>query len=249
MLFIVLPAYNEGLGLAKLLPQMIEVLEEQEYRIIVVDDGSKDNTASVAGEYSGAGVTVIGHSGNRGLGEALRTGFLAALQECKESDIIISLDSDNTHPAEIIPEMADKIKSGFELVVASRFAPGGKEVGLSWHRKVLSRGAGWLMRLFFPLDGILDYSCGFRAYRASLLSKAFDYYGSELIESAGFSVSAEILLKLARFEPRCGEVALVLRYDRKEGRSKLPITRTVYGYLSLILRLKRRVHQQAEVEV
>ncbi len=80
------------------------------------------------------------------------------------------------------------------------------------------------------------------------MARGFDHYGVQLIESGGFAVSVELLLKLSLFEPRCGEVPLVLRYDRKLGKSKLPIIRTVIGYLGLIFRLRKRVNQHAEVE-
>ncbi|HWJ02519.1 MAG TPA: glycosyltransferase, partial [Verrucomicrobiae bacterium] len=233
----------------KLLPQMLDNLAGLSFRIFVVDDGCEDNTAEVAARFFEQGVRVVKHGQNRGLGEALRTGFNCALQESSDNDVIITLDSDNTHPSDLIPSMVKKIDTGLDIVVASRFAPGGGEVGLSLRRRFLSRGAGWLMSLFFPLEGIKDYSCGFRAYRASCLAQGIDFFGPGLIESAGFAVSVEILLKLTMFGPACGEVPLVLRYDQKQGKSKLPLLRTILGYVQLIFRLKRKPAQQAEVEV
>jgi dolichol-phosphate mannosyltransferase len=249
MLFIVLPAYNEGPALEKLLPDMIKELHGTEYRIIVVDDGSKDNTAEVARKFRAQNVALLQHPQNQGLPEALRSGLLLAAETSDESDIIITLDSDNTHPAALIPLMVDKINRGFDLVVASRFVEGGREVGLPWYRKFLSRGAGWTIKLFFNIPGVRDYSCGFRAYRASFLNRGFEYYGGSLIESAGFAVSVELLLKLSYLTPKCVEVPLVLRYDLKCGKSKLPFLKTMMGYFSLIYKLKFKRKDSCEAEV
>ncbi|MDA8443318.1 MAG: glycosyltransferase [Peptococcaceae bacterium] len=247
MLCVVLPAYNEEAALRKLLPRLVEVVKDYPYKIFVIDDGSTDQTAAVAELFAGNCVTVLGHKCNRGLGEALRTGLLAAIGQTQYDDVIVTLDSDDTHPPEIIPAMLEKIQSGLDLVVASRFTSGGQEVGLHMHRKVLSHGAGWIMGTFFPLPGIRDYSSGFRAYRAGFLAKGFAYYGAQMFESSGFAVMVELLLKLSMFKPRCGEVPLVLRYDRKLGKSKMPVARTIVGYLSLIVKL-RKVTPPAEVE-
>lgn len=248
MLFVILPAYNEARALEQLLPSMVSVLQPYPFRVFVVDDGSKDDTAGVASRFKDQGVTLIRHQQNQGLGEALRTGFMAALRESSEHDVIVTMDADNTHPPEMIPVMEEKLAGGLDLVVASRFADGGQEVGLSLYRKILSRGAGLLMTAFFHLDGVKDYSSGYRAFRAGFLAKGLAEYGPHLIESGGFAVSVEILLKLSALGPRCGEVPLILRYDRKCGRSKMPVLKTILGYISLIFKLKRGLDLDPEVE-
>ncbi len=250
MLYVVLPAFNEGPALAKLLPDMLKALQGSQYRIVIVDDGSKDNTAEIARSFRADGVVLVQHEKNRGLPEALRTGLSQAAAACSANDTVITLDADNTHPASLIPLMAAQIERGCDIVVASRFAPGGQEVGLPWYRKLLSRAAGWTIKLFFNLPGVRDYSCGFRAYRAEFLRRGLDYYGSGLIASSGFAVSVELLLKLSYLSPKCSEVPLVLRYDLKPGKSKLPLFTTVLGYFGLIysLKFKHKPHCQAEVE-
>jgi len=249
MLFVILPAYNEGPALEQLLPSLVEVLKPFSYRVFVVDDGSVDHTAQVADRFAAQGISLLQHNENQGLGAALLTGFGAALRESSEQDVIVTMDADNTHPAELLPTLQQGIAEGMDVVVASRFVAGGREVGLSLYRRILSRGACLIMKLLFNLNGIRDYSSGFRAYRAGFLARGFGEFGTHLIESAGFAVSAEILLKLAALGPRCGEVPLVLRYDRKQGKSKMPVLRTIRGYFSLIFRLKRAVEVGPEVEV
>ncbi len=248
MFFIILPAYNEAQALELLLPRMLKALQDYPCRILVVDDGSTDGTAQTAACYQGRGVELLQHGRNKGLGEALYSGFETVLRDSEPEDVIITMDADNTHGPELIPAMSEQIAQGLDIVVASRFAVGGRQVGLPFYRRFLSRGAGVLMALFFPLPGVRDYSSGYRAYRAGFLARVLSEYGTGLIESGGFAVSVEILLKSAVLRPHCGEAPLVLRYDFKQGKSKMPLLRTIAGYVSLIFRLKRDLGVQPEVE-
>lgn len=112
------------------------------------------------------------------------------------------------------------------------------------HRNVLSAGVGLLLRLRFGLPGVRDYSCGYRTYRAALLQRALAAYGVRLIESQGFVVMTELLVKLAPFSPRVVEIPLDLRYDRKVGGSKMPTMRTVAGYLRLMAPARPRARRR-----
>ena len=99
-------------------------------------------------------------------------------QNYGQGDILITLDADNTHNPNIIPNMVDKlVKEKLDVVIASRFAEGGKEIGLSIERKIYSRGAAAFLKLFFPIENVHDYSCGFRAYDIGYLDKAIKAYG------------------------------------------------------------------------
>jgi dolichol-phosphate mannosyltransferase len=112
---------------------------------------------------------------------------------------------------------------------------GASQAGVPPHRALLSAGIGWLLRARFGLPGVRDYSCGFRAYRTRLLQEALATHGTRLIESQGFVVMTELLVKLAPLRPRIVEIPLDLRYDRKVGPSKMPTGRTIAGYLRLIV--------------
>ena len=92
----------------------------------------------------------------------------------------------------------------------------------------------------FPIEGVRDYTCGYRAYRASALRIALDHYQEQLITEEGFSCMAEVLLNLRRCRMRMGEVPLELRYDRRGDASKMNVASTVGQTLSLILRRKLR---------
>jgi dolichol-phosphate mannosyltransferase len=237
--YFVLPAYNEAGSLPPLLARIEAVMTQQSlrYEVILVNDGSKDDTLRIAEHHRlRMPLTIIDHGRNRGLGEAMKSGFLKAGALAGPADVIVMMDADNTHPPELLPLMLRRIAEGYELVVASRFVEGARQVGLRWHRRMLSLGAGTLLRIVFPVAGVRDYSCGYRAYSGSIIRRALDTYGDAFIEEQGFSCFVDLLLKLRRLGVRACEVPLVLRYDLKQGASKMRISRTVLRYLRLIAR-------------
>lgn len=216
---------------------------------MVVDDGSTDATVSVCRSRWGTmPLEVSCHGQNQGLGAAMATGLRHCLLRCGPADVIIAMDADNTHPPALMPLMARAIRSGSDVVIASRYAPGGCEVGLSTKRKILSRGASRLLRTFFPILGVRDYTCGYRAYSAGILDRAFAAF-PELIEQKGFVCMAELLIKLGAVGAKVSEVPLVLRYDRKSGDSKMRILPTVGSYLKMVAikRPRARVQRLADV--
>jgi dolichol-phosphate mannosyltransferase len=241
VIVVVLPAYNEAQALPPLLRRLHDVSAGHfgsALSVIVVDDGSSDGTAEAARGQGPEGlrVRVVSHEGNRGLNEAMRTGLLAALEEARGDDIVVTMDADDTHAPGLISRMTMLIEEGNDVVVASRYAPGGRVRGVSLPRRVLSRGASVLFRLTYPVAGVRDYTCGYRAYRASLLGEAFARWGQRFISEPGFSCMVDILLKLDRLDAVITEAPMVLRYDRKPGKSKMNVRRTVGQTLSLLFR-------------
>lgn len=255
MLFVVLPAYNEEAGLKELLDDIEGSCHEIPTRIIIVNDASTDQTLQVAEEYMRGftNVEVLSHLQNKGLGGALMTGFEHVFrlrgdlkrervelgQEDRTVDVILTMDADNTHPADRIPLMLAEIYSGADLVVASRYAPGGEQHGLNVLRRTLSWGAGKVMRFVFPISGLRDYSCGYRAYRASTLERVYRNYGEKLIENRSFAAMVELLVKVVGFCKDVREIPFALHYEKKMGKSKMRIMTTIFGYFTLIIRLKK----------
>jgi dolichol-phosphate mannosyltransferase len=246
MLSILLPAYNEALGLPDLLDRVGRTMAAygRRYQIIVVDDGSTDGTAAVAeAAREFLPVKLVRHPVNQGLGRALRTGLFSALED---SDVVVTMDADNSHDPELIPLMAERLDQGYDVVVASRFQEGGAEVGVALHRRLLSHTASMLLRSAFPLEGVRDYSSGFRAYSGEILRRLVEQHGAEgLVEEQGFACMLEVLLKAGALGARMSEVPLVLRYDRKRGASKMRILRTVRRYGALMRHPKVRYRHAA----
>jgi dolichol-phosphate mannosyltransferase len=243
--WVILPAYNETGGLPTLLKSLALLAAEwremssnplSRPHVVVVDDGSTDETAAVAHGFADRlRLTVLAHPQNRGLAAAIRTGVEHTCREAAPNDVIVTMDADDTHRPEQLPDLVRAIGEGADVVIASRYARGARQDGVPAHRVVLSAGISWLLRLRFRLPGVRDYSCGYRAYRASVLQRALAAYGDRLIVSRGFVASTELLTKLAPFARRFVEVPLDLRYDRKVGPSKMPTAQTMAAYLRLML--------------
>jgi len=237
MIFIVLPAYNEEKTLPPLLGEIASALGETgyAYRVILVDDGSADGTAGVVRKATASmPISLVSHPVNRGLSEALKTGLLEALKEISPGDVIVTMDSDNTHVPGLILRMVRMIREGYDVVIASRFRRESRVIGVPITRRILSRGASLLFRILFPTRGVRDFTSGYRAYRASLIQEMFAAYGSDFVNRPGFSCMVDILLKIRRRPVVAGEVPLILRYDRKASDSKMKVGETVFETLGLI---------------
>lgn len=210
------------------------------YRIVAVDDGSTDGTAAVLESWlRRAPVHVVRHTVNRGLGVAIRSGLMEALRQASVHDIIVTMDADESHTPALIVHMLEAIGQGFDVAIASRFQPGSKTIGVPLHRRLLSGAASALFRAVFPTPGVRDFTCGYRAYRASALEAARKAYGEFLFEFEGFQCMVDLLLKLRSVGARFTEVPSVLRYDLKQGQSKMRVFRTASRTLQLMA--KRRL--------
>jgi len=241
---VVLPAYNEEEALSLLLDSIGVTMAtvDLDYEIIVVDDGSQDETARIASQATfRLPVKLVEHQQNSGLAAALRTGFTEAVKLSRPHDVIITMDADNTQPPGLIPRMLGMLAEGCDIVIGSRFQPGARVVGVPWNRNLMSIAARWLFTLALPIRGVRDYTCGFRAYRASVLHNALAEHGDEFVSEQGFSCMVDVLLKLRRNGLVIGEAPMVLRYDQKGGASKMRVTRTAMQTLSLIAR--RKMHR------
>ena len=239
--FVILPAYNEAAALPPLLHSLAQTMDlwNLEYHILVVDDGSTDQTREVAlAAAVSLPITVLVHERNCGLAAALRTGLQAAVKQANPDDVIITMDADNTHPPGLILRMIQMILEGHDVVIASRYRAGAQIRGVPTMRRAMSKLAAILCRLMFPLRGVSDYTCGYRAYRARLLQAAMAQYGDLLIQETGFTCMIELLLRLRKFRPVVGEVPLVLRYDHKPGKSKMDVRRTALRTLRVLWRFR-----------
>lgn len=237
-----LPAYNEEQGLPKLLDKLVQLEQIVQIEIVVVNDGSSDGTEKILKEYSEKYrfVHYLNHEKNKGLGEAMQTLLKHSIQVYQDSDILITLDADNTHNPSIIPQLVHKLETEeLDIVIASRFAKGGREIGLSPIRKLYSRGAKMFFKTFYPIPSVNDYSCGYRAYRINYLKKAFNKYGGKLITTNGFECMVEILARFSKIGVHAGEFPLMLEYNLKESESKLPVVRTIVGYFKLLKKVKK----------
>ena len=211
---VVVPAYNEELGIAESLQELRAALAGCDYELIVVDDGSVDGTADIA---RAEGAQVIQQPENRGYGASLKTGIHAAAH-----DVIVITDADSTYPADAIPKLVSHIDD-YEMVVGARI---GENVAIP----LVRRPAKWLLgKLASYLAGraIPDLNSGLRAMRRPLIERY------EHLLPAGFSFTTTITLAalcrdhLVRYEP--------IDYRARTGDSKIR-PRHAFDFLLLILR-------------
>ncbi|MFA8450935.1 MAG: glycosyltransferase family 2 protein [Bacteroidales bacterium] len=234
---IVLPAYNEELSLPSLLKRIDQVhgYFGLNMEVLVVNDGSKDKTPDIAREYKGnIQVKLLDLNPNRGLAGAMRAGLTEGIKDLKDDDIVITMDADDSHHPGLIRRMVSQIHEGSDIVIASRYREGASIKGLSFFRKFMSWGAGILFRIIAHVEGVRDYTCGYRAYRVDLLRKAHEKYGDKFIQQQGFSCMSEILLKLSTLKPVINELPMILRYDFKMSDSKMNIFKTIRQTLNML---------------
>lgn len=240
MIYVFLPAYNEAQALPRLVKKFDEEFKKAKlaYRIVVLDDGSSDGTASSAMDLARIyPLELLKHEVNRGLGQTMADGLRHVANISSADDLMVTMDCDDTHEPRYMHDAFNKLAQGYDLVILSRYQKGGGEEGLSAFRSILSRGAGLALKLFFPIKGVKEYSCGYRVCRASILKKAFEVFGDQLVRlpNMGFVVTPELLIKFRMLGARIAEVPFVLSYGQKAGPSKNRPLKTIKGYFFLVL--------------
>ncbi|MCB1218658.1 glycosyltransferase [bacterium] len=233
-----MPCLNEALNLPGLLSELESTREAlagaYELSTIVVDDGSSDETAGIARQWQGTmQVILLSHDVNRGLGCALNTGIdcFLDLSSSASGNRLAVMDADNTHPPRLLCEM---LALGADIVIASRYAPGGEEHGLTLLRRLYSRTASLVMGAAAGIHGVRDYSCGYRVYSQAILELGKRKFGSRLVTETGFVCMAELLVKLGRLGAVVQEVPLKLHYELKGGASKMNVPDTIRRYVVLV---------------
>jgi dolichol-phosphate mannosyltransferase len=248
MIYVIFPAYNEEKVIRPTLLALAQATRglADEYLAVLVDDGSTDRTlaeADQAVKESGGALrlTVLKHEVNRGLGAGLRTGIYWCLDHGGEDDIIVTLDADNTHPPALIPTLVERVRGGYDLAIASRYRTGAEVHGVPGHRRALSDLGRLVFQVLYPIPGVRDYTCCFRAYRVPILKRARLVYGEELCTARGFEAVMDLLLRLGPLGVRVTEMGFVLDYGERVGQSKMKVLRTIRQTVLLLAR--RRVER------
>jgi glycosyltransferase involved in cell wall biosynthesis len=210
----VIPAYNE----ARFIADVISRAKKHVDHVVVVDDGSTDETAEIAAKN---GAILIVHERNMGKWIALRDGFKKALEI--SSDLIVQLDGDGQHDPDEIPKFIDALKE-FDVVVGYR-----SKKGMPLIRRFSNFITTAMLRMFFSLN-ISDSQCGYRAYRREALAKLMN------VEAKGFEGETASLILAKRLGLRIGEVQIKTIYGQEK--SKMKVVRDTYRFLKTVFSMK-----------
>lgn len=211
---VVIPTYNEAATIALTVQQVLE--RPFAARVLVVDDNSPDGTGRIADSLAAvypARVRVLHRECKAGLGRAYVAGFAAALAD-GDPTMVVQMDADGSHdPAEL-----DRLVSALanhDLVIGSRYVPGGSTEGLSRPRELLSRGGNGYARMVLG-TGVRDLTGGFKAWRASLLRRI----DVGTVAADGYAFQIELTVRAARRRARITELPITFR-ERRAGTSKM----------------------------
>jgi dolichol-phosphate mannosyltransferase len=210
---VVLPTYNESENIDHVLRRVRAAVPTA--TVLVVDDGSPDGTADAAeivGKELGR-IEVLRRAGKSGLGSAYRAGFRWGLD--RGFDACIEMDADLSHEPEALPSLIAPLEEGRELVIGSRYIPGGIIPNWPWHRRALSRGGNIFASFMLGL-GVADATAGFRAYAAPLLNRI----DLDTVRAEGYGFQIEMTYAARRAGAPILEVPIRF-VDRVEGESKM----------------------------
>ncbi len=222
MIRFVIPAYNEAENIERLLDDLAPRAHALGARVIFVDDGSKDDTAERIEQHrDGLHLAIVRHKRNLGLGTAINTGLRAALGEAHDDDAIVTIECDNTSNLDDLPRMMELFEQGYDVVLASVYAPGGKIIGVARWRLAASKAVSNTFRFLGGLQEIHTLSSLYRVYRAGTLRKAAETYGYLLVREPGFAANVELLLKLYNAGATVAEVPTVNDWRKRAGVSKM----------------------------
>jgi dolichol-phosphate mannosyltransferase len=212
---IIVPTYNELVNAPLLVRRIFKYLPES--NILVVDDGSPDKTADAIRELQQEFPTLhlLERKTKLGLGSAYRLGFTWGLERGYEE--LIEMDADLSHRVRDLKKMIDakELQPDVDLVIGSRWIPGGKTENWSRGRELLSRAANLYVRAMLGL-GVRDSTAGFRIYSSSMLKRL----NMESIKSEGYSFQIEMTRAVHELDGKIIEVPITFR-ERENGVSKM----------------------------
>jgi len=242
---VVLPTYNEALNIAEVLTKARAAVPDAE--VLVVDDGSPDGTADLAEELGKEleQIGVLRRPGKAGLGSAYRAGFRIGLD--RGLDVMIEMDSDLSHDPAALPSLLAAIDEGADLVIGSRYVPGGSIPNWRLHRRLLSRWGNRYAAAVLNL-GVHDCTAGYRAYRATLLNTI----DLDAVRADGYGFQIEMTYVVSQAGGKIVEVPISFT-DRLRGTSKMSgrivveamVLVTWWGIRDRVLRPVRRLFTRA----
>jgi dolichol-phosphate mannosyltransferase len=209
---VVIPTYDERETLPITLPALRHAVPDAD--VLIVDDNSPDGTGALADDLAAddPGVQVLHRPGKQGLGVAYLAGFAWALE--RGYDVVVEMDADGSHRAQDLPRLLDALPNA-DVVIGSRWVPGGRVLNWPRHREALSRGGNAYTRAMLRIP-TRDATAGFRAYRADVLNTI----DLDSVDSQGYCFQVDLTRRALAAGFRVVEVPITF-VERQHGRSKM----------------------------
>jgi len=211
---IIIPTYNEEENIEKIIHQIFNILEEKKFGILVVDDASKDSTASIVKnmQNSHKNLYLLERGGKYGLASAYIDGFKYGADLGFKA--FIQMDADFSHNPQYLLDMFEKLRN-YDLVIASRNIKGGAVKGWGLARNLISKGGSLYARLVLNCP-IRDLTGGFNGWKLDIINKI----GLNNIISKGYAFQIEMKYKAYKKGALIAEFPIIFE-DRKYGKSKM----------------------------
>ncbi|MDZ4815444.1 MAG: glycosyltransferase [Verrucomicrobiota bacterium] len=230
-LTLIIPTINEGDNLKTLLARLDSTETPCKISVLVVDDGSKDDTVAVARNFVGKRITVTPVEGPRkGLGAAYGTGVNLAISQ--QADFIGQMDADLSHEPEAIARLIQPLLAGADIVIGSRYILGGS-LPANWalHRIALSVLGNRFVCFLTGYHTPKDWTTGYKLYKVNVAKSIFPRLGK--IE--GYTFNAAFLLFSLKEGFSVAEVPIDFR-DRGTGKSKMRSTDYIFGLMYFLVK-------------
>lgn len=210
---VISPTYNERDNVEWFLRAVRTAAPEA--HIMIVDDKSPDGTGDIADRVAAelSDVTVLHRAGKLGLGSAYRHAFRSAIDA--GFDVIVTMDCDRSHDPAVIPRLISEVQQGADLVIGSRYVPGGGTANWPLHRRLLSRWGNRYTGALLGFD-VRDSTSGFRAYA----TRKLDAITPDNTTAEGYAFLYELVRRFHRRGSTICEVPIVF-VDRTHGKSKM----------------------------
>jgi dolichol-phosphate mannosyltransferase len=212
--WLILPTYNEAENIDPIVRAARANLRAGD-RILIVDDNSPDGTGQIADQLATEidGVDVLHRPGKQGLGRAYLAGFERAL--AGSAGLVLEMDADFSHDPADLPRLIEAAEEGADLVLGSRYVPGGDVTDWGLVRRLVSLGGSWYARVILGVK-VRDLTGGFKCFRRTVL-EALDL---DSVHADGYGFQIELTYRTIQAGFRVVEVPIVFR-ERRVGQSKM----------------------------
>ncbi|MDD5571392.1 MAG: glycosyltransferase family 2 protein [Bacteroidales bacterium] len=233
-IYFLIPVFNESQNIELLFNNLNKAIADSDKFYVFVDDCSTDNTTDTINNFFKNNFIVIKKEKNCGPGDSFNKGFEWILNDSKnESDLIVTLEGDNTSDLNILPDMIAISNLKYDLVLASVYAQGGGFEKTNFFRKIISLIANMLFRSLFNIR-VLTLSSFYRVYHVSLIKKIKEKYNI-IIKETGFISMLEILIKAIKVNANIIEVPMLLKSENRKGKSKMKIFKNTLSYIRFLI--------------